>query len=45
VLSRIRIWQLLSRGIRACVFDAYGTLVEYASTAAGCREVLGDRVV
>src|SRR6184192_39159 len=29
-------------GIRACVFDAYGTLFDYASAAAGCRDVLGD---
>src|SRR5947207_4382044 len=29
-------------GIRACVFDAYGTLFDFASTAAGCRDVLGD---
>jgi 2-haloacid dehalogenase len=31
-------------GIRACVFDAYGTLFDYASAAAGCRDVLGDRL-
>ena len=30
-------------GIEACVFDAYGTLFDYASAAAGCRDVLGDR--
>jgi 2-haloacid dehalogenase len=30
-------------GIRACVFDAYGTLFDYASAAAGCRAELGDR--
>ena len=30
--------------IRACVFDAYGTLFDYASAAAGCRDVLGDRL-
>ena len=29
-------------GIRACVFDAYGTLFDYASASAGCRDVLGD---
>jgi 2-haloacid dehalogenase len=29
-------------GIRACVFDAYGTLFDYASAAARCTEVLGD---
>ena len=28
--------------IRACVFDAYGTLFDFASAAAGCRDVLGD---
>lgn len=32
------------RGIRACVFDAYGTLFDYASAAAGCRNVLGDKL-
>ena len=26
-------------GIRACVFDAYGTLFDYASAAARCRDV------
>src|SRR5512138_1251896 len=30
-------------GIRACVFDAYGTLFDFASAAAGCRDVLGDK--
>ena len=30
-------------GIKACVFDAYGTLFDYASAAAGCRDLLGDR--
>ena len=29
-------------GIRACVFDAYGTLFDYASAAARCRDALGD---
>jgi 2-haloacid dehalogenase len=32
------------RGIRACVFDAYGTLFDFASAAAGCRDALGERV-
>ncbi len=31
-------------GIHACVFDAYGTLFDYASAAAGCRDVLGDKL-
>ncbi len=30
-------------GIRACVFDAYGTLFDFASAAAGCADVLGDQ--
>ena len=29
--------------MRACVFDAYGTLFDFASAAA-CRDVLGDGV-
>src|SRR6266446_3820370 len=31
-------------GIRACVFDAYGTLFDYASAAACCHDALGDRL-
>jgi 2-haloacid dehalogenase len=30
-------------GIRACVFDAYGTLFDFASAAAACRDALGDK--
>jgi 2-haloacid dehalogenase len=30
-------------GIRACVFDAYGTLFDFTSAAARCRDRLGDR--
>ena len=30
--------------IRACVFDAYGTLFDFASAAARCADVLGDKV-
>jgi 2-haloacid dehalogenase len=29
-------------GIHACVFDAYGTLFDFASAARACRDVLGD---
>lgn len=29
-------------GVRACVFDAYGTLFDFASAAAQCRDLLGD---
>ena len=31
------------RGIRACVFDAYGTLFDFASAAARCNYDLGER--
>ncbi|MBP2294671.1 haloacid dehalogenase type II [Azospirillum rugosum] len=30
-------------GIRACVFDAYGTLLDVNAAARGCRDGLGDR--
>src|SRR5260370_27703296 len=30
-------------GIKACVFDAYGTLFDYASAAASCRDLLGGK--
>jgi len=29
--------------VRACVFDAYGTLFDFASAANACRDELGDR--
>ncbi|MBI3436628.1 MAG: haloacid dehalogenase type II [Proteobacteria bacterium] len=31
-------------GVKACVFDAYGTLFDYGSAAARCRDVLGDNL-
>jgi 2-haloacid dehalogenase len=31
-------------GVRACVFDAYGTLFDFAAAARGCRDVLGTDV-
>ena len=31
-------------GIRACIFDAYGTLFDFASAAARCRDTLGDKL-
>ena len=31
-------------GVTACVFDAYGTLFDFASAARGCRDVLGDGI-
>jgi 2-haloacid dehalogenase len=30
-------------GVRACVFDAYGTLFDYAAAAGRCRDALGDK--
>ncbi|MGD9728661.1 MAG: haloacid dehalogenase type II [Nitrospiraceae bacterium] len=30
------------KGVRACVFDAYGTVFDFATAAAGCRDVLGE---
>ncbi len=30
------------RGVKACVFDAYGTLFDFAAAARSCRDVLGD---
>ena len=32
------------RGVRACVFDAYGTLFDFASAARRCRDALGDDI-
>src|SRR5262245_65289074 len=29
--------------VSACVFDAYGTVFDFASAAAGCSDVLGDK--
>src|ERR1700730_2538630 len=31
-------------GVQACVFDAYGTLVDFASAARSCRDVLGEAI-
>jgi 2-haloacid dehalogenase len=31
-------------GIKACVFDAYGTLFDFASAARNCREVPSDKI-
>jgi 2-haloacid dehalogenase len=31
-------------GIKACVFDAYGTLFDFATAARRCQDELGDRV-
>jgi 2-haloacid dehalogenase len=35
--------RLLS-GVSACVFDAYGTLFDFASATRGCADVLGDAI-
>lgn len=34
--------KLAIAGIKACVFDAYGTLFDFAAAAGKCRDVLGD---
>src|SRR5262245_44211431 len=31
-------------GVKACVFDAYGTLFDFASAAQRCGDVLGERI-
>jgi 2-haloacid dehalogenase len=31
-------------GVRACVFDAYGTLFDYASAAQRCHDALGEKL-
>ena len=31
-------------GVQVCVFDAYGTLFDFAAAARGCRDVLGDSI-
>ena len=31
-------------GVKACVFDAYGTLFDFASAARSCRDLLGDSI-
>ena len=31
-------------GVKACVFDAYGTLFDFAAAARKCRDVLGDDI-
>src|SRR5260370_5730023 len=31
-------------GVKACVFDAYGALFDFASAARSCRDLLGDRI-
>src|SRR5216683_6890150 len=35
--------EALLDGISGCVFDAYGTLFDFGSAAAGCRDVLGNK--
>jgi len=32
------------RGVQACVFDAYGTLFDFAAAARKCRDKLGDDI-
>jgi len=32
------------QGVKACMFDAYGTLFDFAAAARGCRDVLGEDI-
>lgn len=32
------------KGVKACVFDAYGTVFDFAAAAKGCHDVLGDNI-
>ena len=32
------------RGIQSCVFDAYGTLFDFAAAARNCRDLVGDDI-
>lgn len=36
--------KLRMNGIKACVFDAYGTLFDFGAAARKCRDVLGDDI-
>jgi 2-haloacid dehalogenase len=36
--------KLAIEGVKACVFDAYGTLFDFAAAARKCRDVLGDDI-
>ena len=36
--------KLAIEGVTACVFDAYGTLFDFAVAAKKCRDVLGDNI-
>jgi len=36
--------QAVLEGVKACVFDAYGTLFDFAAAARGCRDLLGDDI-
>src|SRR5919201_1942146 len=40
----MRISNIPLAGVQACVFDAYGTLFDFASAARSCRDVLGDAI-
>jgi 2-haloacid dehalogenase len=41
VQGRLAMTNVPLAGIKACVFDAYGTLFDFAAAARGCRDVLG----
>jgi 2-haloacid dehalogenase len=42
--TRLDVTQIALSGIKACVFDAYGTLFDFASAADRCRDVPRDRI-
>src|SRR5205807_270803 len=39
--SRAMVQASLS-GVKACVFDAYGTLFDFAAAAQGCGDLIGE---
>jgi len=47
VASWLRVMDMTSSAlveVKACVFDAYGTLFDFAAAARGCRDALGDQI-
>lgn len=40
--ERVKDQDVALQGIRACVFDAYGTLLDFRTAALRCRDILGD---
>ena len=40
----MKMTQVPLEGVKACVFDAYGTLFDFAAAAKGCRDLLGNDI-